>query len=92
MTDTSNLRAILESCTHALSQVESLVNGCEVRAEQIKEAKVRMDFVYGPDIGRTVALAVAHGANGDVVQALGKAAVSLREQIGHLYAAANPGS
>lgn len=80
------IEMLLKSCTHALAQIESLQLGCSERSDRLTAAKVSLDEVYGTDAGRTVALACAHGAEGDAATALGKAAEALRQEIGHLQA------
>lgn len=79
--------SLLASATHALAQVESVLTGNDLRTERIEQCKQDMDNVYGADVGRTTALACAHGAEKDATEALQKARHALQQAIEHLSAA-----
>ena len=76
--------SLLASATHALTQVESVLSGNDLRVERIEQCKQDMDAVYGSDVVRTIALACAHGAEIDAQKALVQARDALRQAIEHL--------
>lgn len=79
--------SLLASATHALAQVESIISGSGLRTDLIEQCKQDMDNVYGSDVGRTIALACAHGAEKDAGVALEKARAAIQQAIEHLSAA-----
>lgn len=81
--------SLLASATHALSQVESILSGNGLRTDRIEQCKQDLDNVYGSDVGRTIALACAHGAEKDATVALEQARSALEQAISHL-SEANP--
>jgi hypothetical protein len=76
--------SLLASATHALTQVESVLAGNDLRVERVQECKQYMDVVYGSSVVRTIALACAHGAEIDAQRALTQARDALRKSIEHL--------
>jgi hypothetical protein len=82
-----SVEQLLTSATHAMAQVESIIFGCERRTDRIEQAKTQMDEIYGSDLGRTIGLVCAHGADNDARTALSKAYEALKQEIEHLQSA-----
>jgi hypothetical protein len=91
VSEDSAVARLLRSSTHALAQIDSIVEGSLARSRELEQARHGITGA-GTNVDAVVSLACAHGAEADAFTALNAAVRALEQEIAHLSAIGRAGS